>query len=1412
MSLLKTKALGSERESNCSKEQLDEDFEHLMTSLKKDSCSQNNFTINKDEFIQKNCPKVKTEGLFDKIVSKTIQEEKAKKPLSYFNSKIDPEFLMLTKEAQIFLKQVNAITFNDRYDVQDRVELIADYVENVLLPIRDLVVIKRSYLTKENDGSEFYNNLRPLLPKALTQDLSAEQLGLLTQGPDPATNPFYMEVIESNEHYQLLNFSATDIIRHDVLTLLKAPSSKNYVLALKWMTLHMMLSQVYLYDTILESKNNLHLPKSCQNQFNGNLPAEFKFKFEEGIGQQFIENILAGHGLIFKKDDSAYLDYYIDNVNKDPTLEGYSGLIPFENYKNAKMSLKHSPLALQPQLDDVAHFQTILSIKSSDIFAVFRGKIKKQNITYAGSDIFQNILGSFSSEETAEIKLADGTVQSIYPGKQNLSPYLLDLMKKNGLTDYTQLLSERLKKKFVGRKALLAFPSMYSSPVWRDWSLKLLADTFYQYRNLPLNSQLHQVTRAACQRMGSSAFTDLANICKGNAVDNLSNALSEFRSGDKYIPTRRLEEERFKKMYPMLNMIWDFLRDQSDVLAETRPFELNFLLDQMSAGNPWARIKLGYMVALDQLELQKEGIPPTYELNGMWIKTNESAKCDQATIGMQYSKIKEAGHILGLEFPLTNNHAEKILTHPEKEYIWKNIIEDINHRNAQLFSVTSGDKDYYKITEDLSYKTILNQSMALNAGVFINERTKQEIADVSQSTEAEISDFFLKLYKEKNNVEKQKKLFEEFSKVNGIDNTFNLKLNFLAVDDSFKKPIYKDILKQAALSRKLQILSHLETFCSMNINDEREFKNIFYSTTKAQNELNQMAGLPAVPEGVLKKINEMTSEEFRDMWWGIGSGVAGMAAVVVGGACTIASGGICAPLGGAMAVAGLASLGIQVKLTTNEFERKLDADASEKKVKVMEDLGFSSIGSSEEVHRSFVWTAFEAISIFPLIGVATKSMSLGPKLVAVSTKSIMQQTGKTAFRAAAKSAIHEEEVRAARYLLGVDSVSKNLGLDKKSLDLAKSKIEKIRKLYTIGEIDLQTMMSKIAKVIDPIKRAQVAVAKTFKAELGKVAVKESTDQINRQTAKVVSQYFAENPKDMLRMIRGYSGERLDKAVRVMAELGAKERIGNRIPIYSGVRDWFLRMRNESLAKNAGKILRIEKELSTLGNHPGSLETFINKNIEDLTDIFMDIPMKKREIPYMIQLQGMPEFNFLKGRRIPFLSIMSEGQTLKKVFTARSRLVYESFKSEARATLKLRRFVQSETSLGAFKAFQFSLAEVASRKAEQESLKILAEYRSIEEQFAQKLYKQYLTSGEKMDYKVFKELVTNPKSIKEKAIAEAIWESVAADELMGMKDVEKLAHKAVQELSQYNDVDTFQHFLNAMKILVINREPAVLDIM
>lgn len=1409
----KARVMGSEEDAKCSKEQMDEDFKKLMASVKRDSCSVDNYSIDRAEFDQKACPKVKIAGYFDKIVKTTIQEEKSKKKqLTYFQDRIDPEFLAYTKEANAFLKTVTAHVGNEGIETSDRAALLAEYVENVVLPIRDVVIIKRSYLPKEDDGRAFYESLQPILTDGFVKGLEQNDLGLITQGPNPGSSPFYMEIRSGNRGSYQLAFSETDIIRRDVITLLKAPSSKNYVMALKWMTLHMMLSQVYLYDTILGNRADLAIPNSCQTHFNGNLPAKFKFNYEEGIGESFLENILASHGLTYKDDDMSYLEYYLENVSKDPTQEGYSGLVPFENYKNALRSAEpNQGAALEPHFDDIAHFKTIMSYKLSEAQSIFRGKVKGQNVTYAGFDIFQKMLGEFPADEIAEIPQKNGEAKQIYPGKQNLSPYLLEVMQGSGLIDSADLITERMKKKFVGKTVSIDFPSMYSSPVWRDWSLRMLADKIHENESAPTNSQLYKVVQNACA-MTTRRSAEFTKMCfQGNVLQNLSNFLSEFRSGDKYVPTRRLEEGKFKEMYPLFGYIWAVMRDNLNMLPEAKPYELNFLTDQLAAGNPWARLKFSYMVALDQIEHQEEGVLPQYDKKNHYSKANDQIMCKMNNFSVQYNNLARAGKILGLDKPLTYNHAGRLLSAKEKTQVWRNIVDDIQQKNAQLFSVKNKGQTYYQTAENISYKTLLSEQAALSTGTTLSQKAISDVRNVSKTTEAQLGAFFLKLYNLKDPV-KQQALFEEFSKVNGIDSAYSLKMNFLALDDAYKKPIYKDILKQAAQTRKMQILSELDRFCKMSVNDEKEFKDIFYSTTKAQNDLNQMAGLPGVPQDVLSKINEMTASEWRDMWWGIGSGVAGMAALIVGGACTTLSGGICAPLGGAMAVAGLASLGIQVKLTSNELGRKVEADLSEKQVKVMEELGFANTGSADEVHRSYAWAAFEAISIFPLIGIATRSLSLGPKLVYASTSSMMRKTGKVSFKAAAKSVAQEEEVRMAHYLLGFSNVSKNAGLDAKTLEAASAKITKIRKLYTSGEISMETMMSKIGAVLAPVKRAKLAAAKTVKAELGRVTVKESKAQIDRQASIMMANYFGDNPREMLRLIQGYSGEKLNRAVKVMSELQATDRVTSNIPVYGGVKDWFLRMRNESLAKNSAKILKIEKDLASMGSRPGQLQAYINNNIEEITDVFIDIPLKKREIPYFVFVQGMPEFNFYKGRKIPILSMMSEGQTLKRIVTARARLVHESYKAQARSAFKLKRYVKSETTYDAFKAFQMSVAELANRKVGKESAKVMSEYRALEESLMKKLYGQFTSSGQKMDYKKFKELVMNPKTIQDKATSEAIWESVPADQLLGMKEVGEFAHKAVQELSKYSDIDSFERYLSALKVLTINRNTAVLEVM
>ena len=1402
--------LGETLESTCTPEQIENDFNALMKSVKKNSCSVDNYIIDKEHFSEKKCPKLKKDGYLDRIVKKTIQEEKdGKEKLSFFQEKVDPEFIKHSQTAANFLKEVSNYLHNESIASSVRAKLLIEYADSVLLPIRDIVVAKRSYLPKENDGSIFYLSLQPYLTERFVDQLTELEFKQITQGIDPVLSPFYLMIKDINSNTRRLVFSDKEIIKRDIITLLKAPTAKNYVMALKWMTLHMMLTQVFMYDDILENNSELTIPKSCQNHFNGNLPASFKFEYEDKSSEKFIHGLLIGHGLAFNEEDPTFLNYYLENVNADPTKEGYNGMVPFENYKNALVSFeeKREPLSVKPQLDDQAHFEEILKVRKPEVMSVFKGKLKDNIVNYAGLEIFEKILKPVETNEKAEVKLANGNVETIVGSRMNLSTYLQETMVKNGVTDYAKLITPNIEKRFAGKTVDLEFPSLYSSPIWRSWSLRYLADTVDKVKDAPEQSTIYQSVRNACA-MSTRRTKEVTDLCfKGNALQNLNDYLAEFRSGDRYIPTARLETPKYKDIYPLLSHLWIVFRDQHNLLPEAKPSELGFLLDQMASGNPWARIKLGYLVALDQLDHQQKGLVPQYNTRNYFAKENEEVMCKINNSSVQYNNIARAGKLLGLDKPLNNVFAEKILESEEKKTVWRELYDNINERTAHLFTVKAHGLNYYKLTENISYKTILSEQSALNTGVKLSQAGVNDIKKVSASVEGKLGQFFLDLYKEKD-LEKQQKMFESFTSINGVDVNYTSKASFLIIDHGYKKPIYRDLIKQAALSRKFQIVSELERFCNMNVNDQKQLKTLFYQASKAQNQINQMAGLPGVPNKVMEKLNEMTPDEWVDLWLGIGSGVVGIAAAITAGSCTILTGGLC---GGVVLAAGLGAAGLQATVASNEFARHREADFNVAQVKQMEDLGFAKSGSYEDVSRSYAWVALEVISIFPLLGIASRSVSLGPKLLFASNKELMNKTGKTSFKAITKSVGLEEEVRAAHYLLGFSNISSNAGLDSKVINNARDKIERIKILYKNGQIDLSTMIKRIYQVVNPLKRAQYALAKTKKGEIGSIVVKESKEKIDLQTAKVVADYFSGNPKEMQRLMNSYSGEKLNNSLRIMSELNAVDRVDG-VPIFSGIKDWWLRIRNEALAKNAAKIVRIERELASVGNSSGELEKYIAKNIEDLTDIFYEIPFRKREIPYFVFVQGSPEFNFYKGKRIPVLSEMSQGQTLRRLFMARSRLVHESIKAKQRYHLKLPRHVQSETTFKLFTAFKQSIVELASRKSVPEARKILGQYRSLEEQMARKLHSKYKAGGDKMEFKKFKNLIFNPVNREEKATAETIWESVPAAELMKMKELEDFAHIVVQGLSKYDNVDSFDKYINALKILMVNKNVAVLEIM
>ena len=51
---------------------------------------------------------------------------------------------------------------------------------------------------------------------------------------------------------------------------------------------------------------------------------------------------------------------------------------------------------------------------------------------------------------------------------------------------------------------------------------------------------------------------------------------------------------------------------------------------------------------------------------------------------------------------------------------------------------------------------------------------------------------------------------QAFSEDNGIDNEFMAKLNFLSLNNSYKRPIYKDLIKEAAAKRKARQIENYE--------------------------------------------------------------------------------------------------------------------------------------------------------------------------------------------------------------------------------------------------------------------------------------------------------------------------------------------------------------------------------------------------------------------------------------------------------------------------------------------------------------------------------------------------------------------------------------------------------------------------
>jgi len=1445
-------------------------FFDTLENLNQNSCG--HYVYNYEEETEaanpvQKCTPVHKDGLIDKIVAGILEKEREEKEVT----KVDlSDVKRMFKKAYSIKKELVEVIENEDIHEDDRRDLVITYLSSVVMNMRDLVVIKQAYLL-DSKTQKFYNDLLPELPGYLFS--SEDHKDVLKMGKNPSSNPFYLEVNESLLGNTTLNFAPVEVLRRDLVSLMKAPTTKNYLRALKWMTLQMMISQRATYKAILGMDTSVDIPRSCQNAKNGNLPKEIKLTFEEGEGDNYINNILASNGLIPSDENYLFQEYYLENEDKDPTIDGYSGLMPFQDFKNAVEGVKeYHSRGLMPALDDITHFERVKGMKISEVREVFKQTQKRNRrnkdqtpkvATHEISEIMEKILSVPTATEHYEFKDGEESVV-INASFNNLSTYLAELMVRRKVEHYSGIVSDKLYKKLKANKINMKMPSLYGANIWRQWGLSALAKLASENRNAEKRSKIYRAFKSSCtsgsqfniRGIGAEKFC-LSRKNNSHIIANTAEFLQEFIKKESYVPLRRLKEEGYIEAYPTLALMWDNLR-RSNLLPEANQNEYDFLMSQMDAANPWARVRLSYLVAMDELVHVKEGFKPEYKLTRRGKRRTANTQCFYRNVDSMISKLKEAAEVLNLERPLVPSYADEILNKEEKNSLWQTIVDENNEGNAQLFATKAKGSNFYSYAEKVSKATLLSreqiEGLSSKLPYGIGGRTWDSIDEVLDSELGQINQFFLELYKTRGDVDQHVEYFTEHAEEFGLDDQYTAKAGFLFLDSALKRPVFKGIVQEAAILRDNAVKYSMAKLCKLEDDNHEEFKSLFYATSKAQNQLNELAGLPAIPEEVMDKVSSMSSEEWTDMWLGLGAGVLGMAAVLIGGACTGVTGGLCAPLGVTMMAAGASALGMQVTLVDRELDRKLRADGYESNLRELEDLGFANAGSADEVSRSWFWTSFETISILPIIGVVTRSVKGGSRIAYASTKTFARQAGHGKMKEAWKSAGEagkatylEEDIELARYVIGLKKVgddpiiagAKEMieeGVPATIVKKSSEQIKKIRHLYANGHITSTEMAKRIGNIYDSVKSQFKTTGTSAQAFVTKTVVKESVEEINKKTVETVTRYFNNSPKSMKTLLESYTkrwGLHTDKLSWARAQY-AKAAKGEKL----WGTNWFYKLRYETLAKNGVKMRKMIKELDSLAKNGGSFDDFVMNNMDDLTDLFMKIPLRKRELPYIMLLQGGPHVGgAMLGKRIPFLGTLADGIIVKKMFTARSRLVTESLKREAREVLKLPHYVAAEGTLRVVRAFEQNINELVASSSK-ESRKVWAkEMMNFQNAVAEKALQQaqaHMGSDGKMmalykwtigrsKTKAFKDVTEeqvnnlrrfmfNPQSSREKAIGEALWTSVEPEQMMDIPQLGEFAYKAAKELSDYSNVSEFDRYLNALKVLVIQKNPGKVEIM
>ncbi len=1358
------------------------------------------------------CKVTKIPGLFDNTIFKILDAEK-----NGIEDKLEfKEIFSILNQAQILKEKVQATISANGVDSL-KLQLLTTYYSQVIIPIRNILTIISNYqknLDQEKVIQSFYINF----PTSIIPQDESEETGIMRAkivlGPNPMVDPYNLKIIETSNNNSSLMFDQETVLARDLIILAKAPSKKNYLSALKLHTIQMIISQIHFSDIILGHEDaKIKIPNSCQKDFKIGLPSTISFKKNNDLTNEIIiENILVQNGLTSNYLNNDYAQYALENIDKDPTHDNFAATTPFEQYRFAKFAIENGvDQFLGPAIDDQTNFEQVINLKSGQISEVLQNQAQidqkefgVRSHRYQVFDIANTIkeILQVPNPERPIIIRNQGEDIEIDPTVQNLSTALSKKMQASGALHYEELISEALKKELQQNIIKIDFPALYSNDVWRNWSILLLKEAINKSLNdkkfdLPNKlSQICTLTKTApicsLDKENSSWFLSLfKNPTPQELVLNLQKALSSIDKQSTLLPLLRDNSTDLNKNYPLLAFLWKSLRDNTNYLPSAITNEYSFLLDQMSALNPWARLRLSYLIKRDELKFQARN-----------KEINLDSKILRDYIDGRLKFLDQALAPLKITSPLQPFMGDKILSYDEKMYLFENIVSNKNEQNSNLFSIELENKTAYEHIQNIAFQTFLDQKRAsdeLNKLSGIRtQKNQQAIDEVASSDTAKQSTFLLDIYKQKNNLKKQQEILKDlllqFPDLLATD----VKHNLFSLDQDYKKALYTNVIQNAAYKRRTALNQELQKLCSLKVNDHQSFKKMFYATSIAQNKILELAGLPQVPQAVLDQVNSLSPEEWTDIKLGLGQMALLVSTSLTAGACTLVSGGMCLPVSAALFASAIGTTALQVTMFERELKRKLSHDGDHQDILELTKLGLASSESAYEMERSWFWTNFEALNTLPLVGVISRGVGVSGKLAIESGKAVIKGTSKTAFKEIAKQAIAEADVKLAKHVLGFDSLYNKFKISNRV-----SRPIKNLQLFYKGEIGLSELTKSFSKFFSANFKLLA------KEMLSPVAIRAPLASIDKHTVEVLDRYFAKNQHTLLNLLKSYSGTKMENAIKTMNQINNQQGFIANIPLIGSIYNGIRKLRVEHLAKNEQRISKLISNLAKNIASKESLEVYLKNNLDDLTEFFINVPMRKRELPFVVLLQGGPHLGGpLFGARLPVVGDLADGIILRKFFNARARLVYESYKNMAHAKLGLSTLVSAKSSSFYLKSFDQSLKAATTKTSTNSSADLLRKYNQFQDDFATKLYKYFTSTTDtpyikNMSFQNFKTLIFAPKDLAEEAFVDTLLKHAPIQEFLNTKTVNELAHNVAKELSNYKNIDEFENFLSALKMLLIN---------